>query len=61
MTVHTKDALRRSRISQILNLLLTVSTLEAGRAKRLVSRQYGQVFYFAPTVAATVCAVVANK
>jgi hypothetical protein len=59
MTVHTKYALRSSRIAKVLNLFLAIATFEAIRAEGLISSQYGQVLDLVSTAAAAVCAVVA--
>ena len=61
VAVHTEDALRGSRISQVLNLSLAVTALEASRTKGLVAGQYGKVLDLVAAVAAAVCAVVANQ
>jgi hypothetical protein len=41
MTVHAKDALRRSRIAKILDLFLAIAAFEAVCAESLVAGQYG--------------------
>ena len=61
MAVHTKDALRCSSIAKVLDLLLTISTLEAISAESLVTGQDGQIFNLIATVTAAVCAVVAYE
>jgi spore maturation protein CgeB len=59
MTVHTKYALRRSRIAKVLNFFLAIATFEAIRAEGLVTSQYRQVLDLVSTAAAAVRAVVA--
>ena len=61
MTRHAEDALASTRISQVLNLPLAVSTFEAGSAKGLVASEDGEVFDFVAACIATVCAVVAYE
>jgi hypothetical protein len=61
MARHAEDALRRPRISKVLNLALAVAAAETGRAEGLVTRQDGQVFNLVAARAAAVCAVVADE
>jgi hypothetical protein len=59
MTVHTKYALRSSRIAKVLNLFLAIATLEAICTEGLIASQYCQVFDLVSAAAAAVSAVVA--
>lgn len=59
MTRHAEDALARSRISQILNLALAISTPEARGAKRLVTSQDGEIFNLVAASIAAIGTVVA--
>lgn len=59
MTLHAKNTLRRSRIAQVLDLLLAISASEALGAKGLVTRQDRQVLDLISTRTATVCAIAA--
>jgi hypothetical protein len=61
VTAHAKYALGRSRISEILNFALAVSTSETRRAERLVSREDGQILNLVAAGAAAVCAIVADE
>lgn len=61
MAVHAEDALRGTRIPQILDFLFAISALEAVGAECLVSRQDGQILNLVPAAAATVCAVVTDQ
>lgn len=61
MTRHAKDALACTRIPQILNLSLAVSTFEAGSAKGLVACEDGEVFDLVSTSIAAICAVIAYE
>lgn len=59
MAVHAKDALRGSRVAEVLNLFLAIATLEAIRAEGLITSQDCQVFDLVSAAAAAVSAVVA--
>lgn len=61
MTFHAEDALRCSCIAKILDLLLTITAFEAGRAECLIAREDGQVFDLVAAVAAAVGAIVADE
>ena len=61
MAVHAKDALRCPSISEVLDLLLAVSTLEAIGAECLVSCEDCQIFNLVTTVTTAVRAVVADQ
>lgn len=61
MTLHTEDPLGCSSISQILNLLLTIATLEAIRTVCLVAGEDGQVFDLVVAAATAVGTLVANE
>jgi hypothetical protein len=61
MAIHAKDALRRPRVSQILNLPLAIAALEAIGTKGLVAGQYGEVFDLVPAITAAVGTVVAYQ
>lgn len=61
MAVHTKYALRSPRISEILDLSLAVSTLEAICAKGLISCQDRKILNLVTTTAATICTVIAYQ
>lgn len=61
MTTHAKDALRRARITQILNLPLAIATAEAAGAESLIASKDGQIFDFVTACIAAVGAVVANE
>ena len=61
MTAHTKDALRGARITQVLDLPLTIATSEAAGAKGLIASQNRQVFNLIAAGVATVRAVIANE
>jgi len=61
VTRHAKDALACTRIPQILNLPLAISTFEAGSAKGLVACENGEVFDLVTTGVAAICAVVAYE
>lgn len=61
MAVHTEDALRSARISEIFDLSFTVATLEAVGTEGLVSGQDGQILDLVAAAAATVGTVVADE
>jgi hypothetical protein len=61
MATHAKDALRRPRITQVLNLPLTVPTSEAAGAEGLVAGEDGEILDLVAASIAAVGAVVANK
>ena len=61
MTVHAKDALRRSRIAKVLDLFLAIAAFEAVCAESLVTSQYGQIFNLVSAAATAVGAVVADQ
>ena len=61
MTVHTEDALRGARISEVLDLSLTISALEAVGAEGLVACEDGQVLNLVSAATAAVCTVVADQ
>lgn len=61
MAAHAEDPLGGSRVSQVLNLSLTVATPEARRAERLVTSEDGEVFDLVSASTAAVCAVVADE
>lgn len=59
MAAHAEDALRRPRISQILDLLFAVPAAKASTTEGLVSGEDGKVFDFVPAGIATISAIVA--
>ena len=59
MAAHAKDALRRARITQVLNLPLAVATPKAGAAEGLLAGEDGEVLDLVVAGAAAICAVVA--
>ena len=61
MTIHAENPLRGACISKVLNLLLTIATLETGGAKSLVTSQYGKVFDLITAIATAVCAIVTDQ
>ena len=61
MTVHAKDALRRSRIAKVLDLFLAIAAFEAVCAESLITGQYSQIFNLVSTAATAVGAVVADQ
>ena len=61
MAAHAEDALRRSRIAQILDLPLAIATSKTARTESLVARQDGKVFNLVVAGAAAVRAVVAYE
>lgn len=61
MAAHTKYALRRSCISEVLDLPFAVPASEAGRAEGLVACEDGQILNLVAAGAAAVCAVVADE
>ena len=61
MTVHAKDALRRSRIAKVLDLFLAIAAFEAVCAESLVTCQYSQIFNLVSAAATAVGAVVADQ
>ena len=61
MTGHTEDTLRGSRIFQIINLLLAISTSEAARAEGLLSGEDSQIFDLVPTGVTAVGTIVADE
>jgi hypothetical protein len=61
MTVHAKNALRCTRISQILDFPLTIPAFETVRAEGLVSGQDRKVLDFVATIAAAIGTVVAYQ
>lgn len=61
MTVHAKDALRRSRIAKVLDLFLAIAAFEAVCAESLVTSQYSQIFNLVSAAATAVGAVVADQ
>jgi len=61
MTRHAKDALRRPRIPQVLNLAFAVPAAETTRAESLIASQNGEIFDLVTAGAAAVCAIVADE
>ena len=61
MAFHAKYSLGRPGIAQVLNPLLAVPTLEALRAKGLITRQDGQIFDLVPAGATAIRAIAANQ
>jgi hypothetical protein len=61
MTVHAKDALRRSCIAKVLDLFLAIAAFEAVCAESLVTSQYSQIFNLVSAAATAVSAVVADQ
>lgn len=61
MTRHAEDALRRPRISEILNLALAVAAAEAAGTEGLIAGQDCQVLDLVAARAAAVSAVVADE
>ena len=61
MAFHAEYPLRGPCIPKILNLLFTISTTEACRAKRLVTRKNRQIFNLIATGTTAVRAVVADE
>lgn len=61
VTRHTKYALRRASVLQVVNSVLTVATYEAGRAEGLVVGQHGHVHDFTIAYSTAVAAVRANQ
>ena len=61
VAIHAKDALRRSRIFQVLNFLLATPTFEAIRTEGLIASKDSQVLDLVVADAAAVGAIVANE
>ena len=61
MTFHTKYPLRSSGIFEILNLLLAIPTLEAGRAKGLIAGEYSQILDLITTCAAAIGTIITDE
>ena len=61
MTAHAKYPLRRSRISEILDLLLAVATSKTRAAECLISGENRKILDLVPTRIAAVSAVVAYE
>lgn len=61
MAFHTKYSLRRPSIFEILNLLLAISTFEAGRAESLIARKDCQILDLVPADTTAVCTIVAYE
>lgn len=61
MAAHAEDALTGARITQVLNLPLAVSTLEACRTESLIAGKNGKILNLVAAGAAAVRAVVADK
>ena len=61
MTFHTEYPLRSPGIFEILNLLLAVPTLETGRAKGLIAREYSQILDLITTCAAAIGTIVTDE
>lgn len=61
VTVHTEDALRGARITQVLDLALTIAALETACAEGLIASQDSQILDLVAAAATTVSAVVANQ
>jgi hypothetical protein len=61
MTVHAKDALRRSRIAKVFDLSLAIAAFEAVCAESLVTSQYSQIFNLVSAAATAVGAVIADQ
>lgn len=61
MAAHTEDALRCSRVSEILDLSLAVTTPEAAGTECLVSGKDGQVFDLVAACATAIGAIVADE
>lgn len=61
VTVHAEYSLRRARISKVFNFLLAVATLEAIRAKGLITSQDSQIFNLVMTAVTAVSAVIADQ
>ena len=61
MAVHTEDALRGARISEVLNLSFTVATFEAVGTEGLISSQDREVLNLVSAATTAVGAVVADE
>ena len=61
MAFHAEDPLRRPCILKVLNLLLAVSTFEAGGAECLVPGEDREIFNLVAARTAAVCAIVAYQ
>lgn len=61
VAVHAEDALRRSSIFQVFDLLLTIPTSKTGSAESLVAREDGKILDLVSARAAAVRAVIANE
>jgi hypothetical protein len=59
VAVHAENALRRPRISQVLNLPLAIAALEASGTEGLITSQYGKVLNLVSAITAAVGAIVA--
>jgi hypothetical protein len=59
VAVHAENALRRPRISQVLNLPLAIAALEAIGTEGLIASQYGKVLNLVSAITAAVGAIVA--
>ena len=58
MAAHTKNSLRSTSISQVLNLSFAVPAPETGGTKGLVTGKDSKVLNFVSTCATAICAVV---
>lgn len=61
MARHAEDALRGTRVSQVLDLPLTIPTPEAAGTEGLIAREDGQIFDLVAASIAAVGAVVADE
>ena len=61
MTIHAKDALRSTSVSQIIDFALAIATPKAAGAESLIPSQDGQIFDFASTRGTAIGAVVAYQ
>jgi hypothetical protein len=61
VAIHAKNSLRRACITQVLDLPLTITALEAVGTKGLVTGENGQVLNLVATTATTICAIIAYQ
>jgi hypothetical protein len=61
MTVHAKDALRRSCIAKVLDLFFAIAAFEAVCAESLVTSQNSQIFNLVSAAATAVGTIVADQ
>lgn len=61
MTGHTKYALARTGIFEVLDLLLAIATTEAGGTKGLIACQDGEILNLVAARITAICTIVANK